>query len=92
MAILHIVSTHLTAQALAKLEQRSHLDDGFVLLDDGVYSSLGLAANTLNGRHVYLLHQHALQRGLDEVAFNAEHIDMAQLVALTVRYSSSMSW
>ncbi|HCH33070.1 MAG TPA: hypothetical protein DE045_09010 [Oceanospirillaceae bacterium] len=92
MAILHIVSTHLTAQALAKLEQRSHLDDGFVLMDDGVYNILVLGANTLSGRDVYLIHQHALHRGLDGVAFNAEQIDMAQLVALTVRYSSSMSW
>jgi len=61
-------------------------------MDDGVYNSLGVAANTLGGRNVYLLYQHALQRGLDGIALDAEHIDMAQLVALTVRYNSSMSW
>mgnify|MGYP000258700508 FL=1 len=92
MAILHIISTHLSTEALAKLKQRSHTDDAFVLMDDGVYSGLGLADNPLSGCSVYVLHQHALQRGLGGVEMSVVHIDMAQLVALTVRYSSSMSW
>jgi len=92
MAILHVVSTHLTAQNLAKLEQRSHADDAFVFMDDGVYCGMGLTDHLLKGRSVFLLHQHSLQRGLDGAGMSATHIDMAQLVALTVRYSSSMSW
>jgi len=93
MAILHLVGSHLSSEAIEKLAQRSHVDDAFVFMDDGVYVCLTLPHPSLGGRELYLMAEHAEQRGLIDITKAAvTNIDMLDLVNLTARYASSMSW
>ncbi|MDC9719852.1 MAG: hypothetical protein PSN46_03875 [Gammaproteobacteria bacterium] len=91
MAILHMVSEHLDETSLTHLLQRSSADDGYVFMDDGVYVLLGQGLSRFNGRSTYVMHCHALERGLS-IADPMTGIDMAELVHLTASYASSMSW
>ena len=93
MAILHIIAHHLNADELSKLADRSGAEDGYAFMDDGVYVLLSKHLTEFSVRSVFVLAQHALERGLmveknDQVQF----IEMSDLVSLTALYPTSVSW
>ncbi len=93
MAILHIIATRLETPALAKLAARSHVDDAYVFMDDGVYVLLNKELSVFGARPILGLLEHVHERGLAN--FNTQPIrliGMADLVGLTASYASSMSW
>jgi len=93
MAILHIIAKHLDSSALTRLIARSDANDGYAFIDDGVYVQLSKQLAAVGGRPIYVLEGHAEERGLTKVNTDCvEFIDMAGLVRLTTRYTSSMSW
>ena len=93
MAILHIIAKHLDSSALTKLAARSDPNDGYVFIDDGVYAQLSKELIVFGSRSIFVLEAHAEERGLTKVNVDCvKFINMADLVKLTTRYTSSMSW
>ena len=93
MAILHIIANNLRPGELAKLVERSGSADAYMFMDDGVYVQLGDGLEVLATRNVFILGEHASERGLAPApAGTVKVIDMSGLVALTASYASSMSW
>jgi len=93
MAILHIIAKHLDASELTKLVARSDPSDGYVFIDDGVYMQLSKELVAFGARSIFVLEAHAEERGLTKVNVDCvKFINMADLVKLTSRYTSSMSW
>ena len=93
MAILHIIANHLDADAISKLVDRSDVNDGYAFMDDGVYVLLSKAVTSFGPRPVYVLANHADERGL--LGFkdiSVQLIQMPDLVGLTASYAASMSW
>jgi sulfur relay protein TusB/DsrH len=93
MAILHIVANHLAADASTKLVERSSTNDGYVFIDDGVYTLLGTGLAIFGARDVFVLAGHVEERGLNNMcSASVKLVDMSGLVKLTASYASSMSW
>ena len=93
MAILHIIAKHPDSSARTKLVARSDPNDGYVFIDDGVYVLLSKQLMAFGVRSIFVLEAHAEERGLIKVNTDCvEFINMADLVKLTTRYTSSMSW
>jgi sulfur relay protein TusB/DsrH len=99
MAILHIIPHMLTTDALHKLVERSDVTDAYVFMDDGVYVLLSNNLLAFKGapgtasRPVFVMADHVIERGISlECPNSVTLIDMADLVRLTVSYTSSMSW
>ena len=93
MAILHIIAKHLDTAALAKLVDRSHLNDAYVFMDDGVYVLLSKGLTEFGNRTMFVLADHTDERGLNKFKSDrVKPINMADLVSLTTSYASSMSW
>ena len=93
MAILHIIAKHLDSSALTKLAARSDPNDGYVFIDDGVYVQLSKELIVFGSRSIFVLEAHTEERGLTKVNVDCvKFINMADLVKLTTRYTSSMSW
>tara|TARA_B110000967_G_scaffold99292_1_gene101969 strand:- start:157 stop:438 length:282 start_codon:yes stop_codon:yes gene_type:complete len=93
MAILHIIAKHLDSSALTKLAARSDPNDGYVFIDDGVYVQLSKELIVFGSRSIFVLEVHTEERGLTKVNVDCvKFINMADLVKLTTRYTSSMSW
>ena len=93
MAILHIIAKHLDSNALTTLVARSNPNDGYVFIDDGVYVQLSKALLAFGVRRVFVFAAHVDERGLSKVHSPAiTLINMTDLVNLTTRYTSSMSW
>ena len=93
MAILHIIAKHLDSNALTTLVARSNPNDGYVFIDDGVYVQLSKELLAFGARRVFVFAAHVDERGLSKVHSPAVTlINMTDLVNLTTRYTSSMSW
>ena len=93
MPILHIIAHHLNADELSKLVDRSGTDDGYAFMDDGVYVLLSEDITVFSSRSVYVLVQHAHERGLTEDKNDqVQFIEMSDLVSLTAFYPASVSW
>ena len=93
MAILHIIAKQLDTEMLAKLLDRSHTNDAYVFMDDGVYVQLGNSLQAFASRDVFLLADHVDERGLKAMSSDrVVRINMSGLVQLTAFYASSMSW
>jgi|TARA_B110001469_G_scaffold89520_1_gene84926 sulfur relay protein TusB/DsrH len=93
MAILHIIAKQPNPEMLAKLIDRSHANDAYVFMDDGVYILLSKELVAFGARPMFVLADHADERGLNK--FKTDRvmpINMADLVNLTTSYASSMSW
>ena len=93
MAILHIIAKPLNAEMLIKLIDRSHANDAYVFMDDGVYALLSKSLAAFDARAMFVLADHANERGLNKFKPDrVKPINMADLVNLTTSYASSMSW
>ena len=93
MAILHIIAKPLNAEMLIKLIDRSHANDAYVFMDDGVYVLLSKSLAAFDARAMFVLADHANERGLNKFKPDrVKPINMADLVNLTTSYASSMSW
>ena len=93
MAILHIIAKNLDSNALATLIARTNPNDGYVFIDDGVYVQLSKELLAFGTRPVFFFAAHVEERGLSKVHSSAVTlINMTDLVNLTTRYTSSMSW
>jgi sulfur relay protein TusB/DsrH len=93
MAILHIIAKPLNAEMLIKLIDRSHANDAYVFMDDGVYVLLSKSLAAFDARTMFVLADHANERGLNKFKPDrVKPINMADLVNLTTSYASSMSW
>ena len=93
MAILHIIAKQLDTEMLAKLLDRSHTNDAYVFMDDGVYVLLSKGITAFGARSMFVLADHADERGLNKFKTDRlKPINMADLVNLTTSYASSMSW
>jgi tRNA 2-thiouridine synthesizing protein B len=82
--------------ALTAALPRSHPDDSFLLLEDGVHAGLADSAEAiaLTGRTVYLLRPDLVARGLQNAALTraVRLIEMQDFVTLTIDHSPIVAW
>lgn len=85
--MLYLIESHLNRDALQALQQQLQTGDDVVCLNDGVYCLSSLTASVHN---IHALTAHAQLRGV-VVAEKINSIDMADLVALSVKHPTSVT-
>lgn len=100
MAILHTVNkSPLTHNVLNNCFRLATLNDGILLIEDGVYGAINNSLFTptlelaLNQFNIYVLHPDLAARGiLGQVHPKVVMVDYAGFVDLTVRYDKIQTW
>jgi tRNA 2-thiouridine synthesizing protein B len=99
MGVLHLVgrSPH-ESRALSQCLARMGEGDGLLLLESGVYA-VSASAPVVEGLRpilaraaVYALAPDLAARGLEGIVDGARRVDDEGFVALTLRYSQTLSW